>query len=206
MKRVMQFERTDRDIIDAFLTVLEEKPFEKITIQDIITKAMINRSTFYQHFADKYAILEKLQERYVNELTLIILDVRTQNNMGLSQIDGIMEHYFLKNRNVLKMLLAIRTEHVDISKELHGLFTSYVERNFKDATPLEARMMSSLFMEFFTYYLEHDELINNYSTSFFESTLQLTRYFFQLEGEKARVELLNLIGKYTTHSDLVSTD
>lgn len=198
MKRVMQFERTDRDIIDAFLMALDEKAFEKITIQDIITKAMINRSTFYQHFADKYAILEALQKKYVDELTQIILDVRTQNSLGLSQINEIMEHYFLKNRRVLKMLLTIRTEHVDIAKELRNLFAIYFQTNLKDTSLLEARMMSGLFMEFFTYYLEHDELTSSYSTVFFENTLLLTEHFFQLEDAEARAQLLTLIGKYAS--------
>ena len=44
MKRVNQFERTDRDITNALLSVMERKPFEKITVQDILKEAMINRS------------------------------------------------------------------------------------------------------------------------------------------------------------------
>jgi AcrR family transcriptional regulator len=50
MKRVNQFERTDRDITNALLKVMESKSLEKISVQDILDVAMVSRSTFYQHF------------------------------------------------------------------------------------------------------------------------------------------------------------
>lgn len=63
MERKLQFDRTTRDIINAFMDLLDQKSFEKISVQDIIEKTMINRSTFYRHFQDKYAILEYLQDK-----------------------------------------------------------------------------------------------------------------------------------------------
>ena len=59
MKRIKQFERTDRDITNALLLLLEKNRFEKITVAQIIEEAGINRSTFYQHFSDKYEIVER---------------------------------------------------------------------------------------------------------------------------------------------------
>ncbi|MBO5486353.1 MAG: TetR/AcrR family transcriptional regulator, partial [Eubacterium sp.] len=37
-------------ILDAFLLVLKEKDMDKITVSDIIKKAGIVRSTYYNHF------------------------------------------------------------------------------------------------------------------------------------------------------------
>lgn len=62
MKRIKQFERTDRDNTNALLLLLEKNRFEKITVAQIIEEAGINRSTFYQHFSDKYEIVERLQD------------------------------------------------------------------------------------------------------------------------------------------------
>ena len=42
--------RTRRMIRAAFVELLNEKPFEKITATDIINRADINRSTFYSHY------------------------------------------------------------------------------------------------------------------------------------------------------------
>ena len=49
----IRYLRTEKLIFDAFAKFLSEKPYEKITVQDIADKAMINRATFYAHYADK---------------------------------------------------------------------------------------------------------------------------------------------------------
>jgi AcrR family transcriptional regulator len=45
---------------DALKRLLEEKEFDKITIQDIAEAATLNRATFYAHYPDKFALLEEL--------------------------------------------------------------------------------------------------------------------------------------------------
>ncbi len=49
--------RTRRLIEEAFFAVMEEKGFERLSVQDVASRAGINRVTFYSHFADKYALL-----------------------------------------------------------------------------------------------------------------------------------------------------
>lgn len=41
-------------------TLMEEKQFSEITIQDITDHAEVNRATFYKHFVDKYDILNAI--------------------------------------------------------------------------------------------------------------------------------------------------
>lgn len=50
--------RTRKSIVDAFIKLLQKKRFESIKISDITNEAMINRATFYYHFADKYELFE----------------------------------------------------------------------------------------------------------------------------------------------------
>ena len=52
--------RTRKLIRDALYTLLEQKPFSDVSVQDIAEQATINRATFYAHFPDKYALLEDL--------------------------------------------------------------------------------------------------------------------------------------------------
>jgi len=50
--------RTRNLILTAFESLLAEKGFESISVQDVTDKAEINRATFYKHFVDKYALLD----------------------------------------------------------------------------------------------------------------------------------------------------
>lgn len=36
----------------TFWEILEEKPYNKITVQDIVNRCQVNRNTFYYHFQD----------------------------------------------------------------------------------------------------------------------------------------------------------
>lgn len=51
---------TKKAILKAFLNLLEERPFEKITVRDIVVECGITRNTFYYHFEDVYAVLKEL--------------------------------------------------------------------------------------------------------------------------------------------------
>jgi AcrR family transcriptional regulator len=52
--------RTRQLLQDALRRLLEEKEFDKISIQDITEGATLNRATFYAHYPDKFALLEEL--------------------------------------------------------------------------------------------------------------------------------------------------
>lgn len=52
--------RTRQLIEDAFLEVLGEKTLHALTVRDITRRAGINRSTFYAHFFDKYALFSHI--------------------------------------------------------------------------------------------------------------------------------------------------
>lgn len=55
---------TQKAIIQTFLEMLDEKPFDKITVSSIVEKCGISSNTFYYHFCDIYDLLDTwLQER-----------------------------------------------------------------------------------------------------------------------------------------------
>ncbi|WP_423188709.1 TetR family transcriptional regulator [Alkalibacterium sp. f15] len=54
--------RTHKLITDAFIILSQSKSFSDISVKDITEEAMINRATFYNHFLDKYDLLEKVVE------------------------------------------------------------------------------------------------------------------------------------------------
>ncbi|GAA0399250.1 TetR/AcrR family transcriptional regulator [Paenibacillus motobuensis] len=64
--------RTKRMIMEAFILLMEEKGFEAITVSDLTEKADINRGTFYQHYKDKYDLLEQGEEEIFEGLKKIV--------------------------------------------------------------------------------------------------------------------------------------
>ncbi|MBJ8193467.1 TetR/AcrR family transcriptional regulator, partial [Bacillus cereus] len=46
----MRMTHTKRSLINAFVNLVNEKDFEKITIADLTKGAQVNRATFYAHF------------------------------------------------------------------------------------------------------------------------------------------------------------
>jgi AcrR family transcriptional regulator len=49
--------RTRALVVQAFEEVMGEKGFHALSVQDVAMKAGINRATFYDHFKDKYELL-----------------------------------------------------------------------------------------------------------------------------------------------------
>lgn len=50
--------RTRKLIVEAFFSLLAEKGFRAVSVQDIAERATVNRATFYLHFEDKYALMD----------------------------------------------------------------------------------------------------------------------------------------------------
>lgn len=50
--------RTRRLLAEAFVALVLESGYERITVQHILDRADVGRSTFYAHFRDKQALLE----------------------------------------------------------------------------------------------------------------------------------------------------
>ncbi|MFS0838637.1 TetR/AcrR family transcriptional regulator [Paenibacillus sp. 1P03SA] len=57
--------RSRQMIMQAFIGVLGEQDFERVTIQGIADRANVNRGTIYLHFTDKYDLLEQSVETYL---------------------------------------------------------------------------------------------------------------------------------------------
>lgn len=53
----LRIERTYRSLVSAFIRLLEERPYEDISVAALCDEAMIRRTTFYKHFADKREFL-----------------------------------------------------------------------------------------------------------------------------------------------------
>lgn len=67
---------TKQTLAAALKQVMKKKPFQKITVSEIIRACDVNRKTFYYHFEDIYALLKWMLEQeavqVVKQLTLLV--------------------------------------------------------------------------------------------------------------------------------------
>lgn len=56
-------------IFYTFIELLEKKPFDKITVKDIVETCDINRNTFYYYYSDIYDLLEEMFLKELNEIS-----------------------------------------------------------------------------------------------------------------------------------------
>lgn len=60
--------KTQQSLIEVFLELLEEKGFDRITINEVADRADVNRSTVYAHYADKYDLFKKCIEMHLEKI------------------------------------------------------------------------------------------------------------------------------------------
>ncbi|WP_353828170.1 TetR/AcrR family transcriptional regulator [Agromyces sp. SYSU T0242] len=53
----VRVERTRRALQEALFALARERPLEAVTIADLVARAGVNRSSFYQHYSDKETLL-----------------------------------------------------------------------------------------------------------------------------------------------------
>lgn len=63
--------RRTRDALgDALVALMQEKPFDTITVQDVLDRADVSRSTFYTHYSDKDDLLMSDAEEFFEALSM----------------------------------------------------------------------------------------------------------------------------------------
>lgn len=147
-----QFTRTDKAIAQALISLLKVKPFEKITVQDILDETPVTRSTFYKHFRDKYEIIERMQDYFFAsqmELHKLLRDKPTE----ITPTFLTLSH---QNLEIMKTLLKVKTEHVDFRQTLAAQCEEYY---LKDAVGPNRQIEAQIFAQSITAFQLSSDLI-----------------------------------------------
>lgn len=124
--------RTRKLIMDSFVELSAEKEFKDITIKDITTEAMINRSTFYYHFEDIYDLLEKA----LSEVLFVNLSYHDYENNELNK------------ETLISMFIAITNFQSSLSNRCHRGYEDEIARIIRDQLEvIFYKMLSKKFPE-----------------------------------------------------------
>lgn len=86
-------------IEETFLALLDEKPYNKITVKDIVDRCGVNRNTFYYHFHDIPSLLEEIMTDRIDAL------IQQHCRPGsLVECMSVTTEYFLKNKKAVMHL------------------------------------------------------------------------------------------------------
>ena len=67
--------RTQSALRAALLTLLEEGPFEQVTVRDITARACVGYATFFRRYPDKEALLHDVAAREIRQLLAMTLPI-----------------------------------------------------------------------------------------------------------------------------------
>lgn len=109
---------TDEYLMQALFLLLEEKPFTAITIKELVTKAGVNRSTYYRSFHSK--------EDIVCSFYIKLLKSCVSYHAG-EDLATHLYNIFTKFIQHKKQLLSLHKNHLtpQLFTALHSLFVKY---------------------------------------------------------------------------------
>ena len=153
--------KTREAIFTAFTDLLSQKSYHQISVQDIIDRANIGRTTFYAHFETKDYLLKDLCEELFGHIidTAMGLPHGHYHYVCGSAADSVflhlLRHLQENDRNILGLLSSQNNEH----------FLRYFKSNLKKLIILQYAEKGLLKHD----RLPEDYLVNHISSSFVET-------------------------------------
>ena len=170
-KRVIH---TKKKIKDTFITLLNEKELNKITVSEICKSANINRATFYRYYLDIYDLLDKIKDEFVKELISIAKD--NKNDTVKSFTTSTLE-IFKNNKELTKILFKNKQAACFLNDILQIAYDKLRKQWKKDFPNINEEDM-----EYATIYM-------------FNGALGIINYWIQNEFDKDIIELSSTIEK-----------
>ena len=159
-----RIQRTRQLLLDALVALILEKGYEEITVQDIIDRANVGRSTFYAHFQDKEDLFlsgfENLRDQF--EAHLLGGGSEPNNPWGLSLI--LFEHVQSSQR-LFKAMMGKQsrggmTQHFNryLTALLRSHMNSQMPAKAREQVPPEvmAQVLVSTLTALITWWLDND--------------------------------------------------
>lgn len=156
-------EKTRQAIFTAFSSLLEEKNYNKITVQEIIDRANIGRSTFYAHFETKDQLLSEICQELFDHVLDTAVDKGSVSGLYSKELapksvfSHLLQHLEKNDHKTLSLLAC----------ESNEIFLRYFKDSLKDLIKSQYINLPSRKNK----NIPEDILINHISTSFVEMIL-----------------------------------
>jgi len=164
-----RIKRTQQQLRDALESLILEKGYEAVTVQDIIDRANVGRSTFYAHFWSKENLLlsgfENLKLQFEERYQDILAHRSTGGNNSMELSLLLFQH--TQNYHPLYKALLGKGGSEVVIKEFQKYVTEQMQKhlsegwghnpNLKDIPPdLVIHFLSSSLLSLLTWWLDND--------------------------------------------------
>lgn len=96
--------KTKHALKQIFISLLKCKKIEKISVTELCRLADINRSTFYLHYCDIYALLEDIEKDCFEEFDLLVEHISRQS-ISPDQVTRMILRYIYDQKELLYLFL-----------------------------------------------------------------------------------------------------
>lgn len=150
--------KSQEAIKKAFIELLNEKGFDKMTIQDISDRANVNRRTVYLHYLDKFDLLDKLIEEHITNLKEMFVSL---SKTDINTAGEIIFEYFQSNYLFFSTMMVgsgapyFRSRYLEFSFELlRGEVNVTVGKNKGLNEDIIIRFVSAAYVELVEWWLK----------------------------------------------------
>ena len=131
----LRVRRTCERLGSALIALIQEKPINDVTVQDVLDRASVGRSTFYLHYRDKDDLLLSQLEMFL-EMMSTALSVRKEKSNRVAPVTEMFAH--IGNENKIYRMLA-ESGHLH---EFFDLAEGYFSRGIQQRLLESGRMKS----------------------------------------------------------------
>jgi AcrR family transcriptional regulator len=124
--------RTRDALGDALIELMQERPFKSVTVQDVLDRAKVGRSTFYTHYRDKNDLfLSDVEEFW--EMMSSMLDRKGEDSKRVAPVRELFSH-IAEMKNLREALAASGKAH-DVMELGQGQFARAIEKRLMKLCP-----------------------------------------------------------------------
>lgn len=119
---------TKKAIIECTISLAEQKPLKKITVNDIVKQCGITRNTFYYHFHDIYDVLDKTIQEEIQKFEEADPEDYDRCMFNIIEFTVMYKKVW---RNLYKTIGQEELQKYVIGR-LHGIFVKYIKLHLTD--------------------------------------------------------------------------
>ena len=142
MKESRKTQYTRKALADGLIELMKTKPFDRITVKELCDYSDVNRSTFYTHYEDIYALLSTIEESTLEWMNQCVRELGGQEGREatIRSLEYFLER-LIDNSRYLQVLMS-EQGNIAFQKKIYASTSQIfgVPEHSKFKPPMEENM------------------------------------------------------------------